>query len=116
MESREIGLSSICFGWSLGETFPSLPTSRYLQRATTALSLSLVHPCSHPIMEARRTKPLLLHVIQSFPLRCRNAGLDVSIVLNKAAACTKPAGGDPAMCIALLMEWANMLRSSMDRD
>lgn len=37
------------------------------------------------------TEPLLLHVIQSFPLQCRNAGLDVSRVLNKAAACTIPA-------------------------
>lgn len=53
---------------------------------------SLTHPCSHPITEACCTKPLLLHVIQSFPLQCRNARLDVSRVLNKAAACTMVAG------------------------
>lgn len=71
------------------------PPSSTLPTAIPAVSYhcispspSLVHPCSHPIMEACRTEPLLLHVIQSFPLRCRNAGLDVSRVLNKAAACT----------------------------
>lgn len=53
---------------------------------------SHVHPSSHPIMKACCTKPLLLHVIQSFPLRCRNAGLYVSRVLDKAAACTMAAG------------------------
>lgn len=82
MESHEIGLSSICFGSSLKETLlnpPHLPTPppQYLQLVTVAPLLpSSVHPCCHPIMKACRTKPLLLHVIQSFPLQCRNAGLD----------------------------------------
>lgn len=48
-------------------------------------------PVSIPLLRHVAPKPLLLHVIQSFPLRCRNAGLDVSRVLNKAAACTIPA-------------------------
>lgn len=39
-------------------------------------------------MDAYQSEPLRLNVIQTFPLRCRNAGLDVSRVLNKAAACT----------------------------
>lgn len=64
---------------------------QYLQLARPPPT-SLVHPSSHPIMKACCTKPLLLHVIQSFPLRCRNAGLYVSRVLNKAAACTMAAG------------------------
>lgn len=100
MESQEIGLSSICFGSGLEETLPLLPTPSHHSPPIPAVSCcsdpphptpSLVHPCSHPIMEAYCTEPLPLHVIQSFPLRCRNAGLDVSRVLSKVAACTIPA-------------------------
>lgn len=40
--------------------------------------------------------PKLSHVIQSFALRCRIAGPDVSRVLNKAAACTIPAAAAAA--------------------
>lgn len=50
-----------------------------------------IPPVPIPLLRHVAPNPLLLHVIQSFPLRCRNAGLDVSRVLNKAAACTIPA-------------------------
>lgn len=76
---------------------PPTTLPQYLQLATPPPSL--VHPCSHPITEACRTEPLLLHVIQSFPLRCRNTGLDVSRVLNKAAACTIPAAAELQHCV-----------------
>lgn len=79
---------------------PAVSTPRFNMHTpdTTPLflSFSMVHPYSHFIMEACRTKPLLLHVIQSFPLRCRNAGLDVSRVLNKQLLAQYQPSRDPA--------------------
>lgn len=69
-----------------GGDIPS-PTPLYLQLIPPPpTTQSPVHSCSHPITEACYTKPLLLRVTQTFPLQCRNAGLNVSREPNKAAA------------------------------